>query len=183
MNTRNRNRRGLILVLSIFVAPFLLAWVLNTMGWRPIGTRNSGELIAPPMDLNDARFTLADGSVLPWKDPDWSWTLFAMPGPNCASHCRARLDELRRVRMTMNQNSSRVRLIVVDERLAPDFLDQLPPLQIGHDEGHLLAKMQPATADELAVAIADPHGFLVLRYPPDYDANGMRKDLARVIKR
>ena len=32
------------------------------------------------------------------------------------------------------------------------------------------------------MALVDPHGFLVLSYPAGYDANLMRKDLARLIK-
>jgi hypothetical protein len=36
--------------------------------------------------------------------------------------------------------------------------------------------------DEVAVAFADPHGFLVLRYAVGYDANKLRKDLARLVK-
>src|ERR1035437_9412468 len=83
---------GLILVLLLFVAPFVAAWLLNASGWRPIGTRNYGELITPPENLSAARFVLADGQVLKWRDPSWTWTIFALAGPDCAASCVARID-------------------------------------------------------------------------------------------
>jgi len=55
-------------------------------------------------------------------------------------------------------------------------------VQAADDAEATLAALRPAGADQVAVAIADPHGFLVLRYPVGYDANRLRKDLARVIK-
>lgn len=182
MTTRFRSRLGLILVLLLFAAPFLAAWMLTLFGWQPIGTRNHGELIEPPQDLANAHFVLADGRSLQWRDRDWSWTLFAVTGPDCAAKCLARLDELRRVRITMNQNEGRVRVIVLDQALAPAFLDRLKPLQTARDADSALTSLRPAGADEVAVALADPHGFLVLRYAVGYDANGLRKDLAKLIK-
>ena len=78
--------------------------MLNALGWRPSGMRNYGELIEPPQDLTAARFVLDDGKPLAWKDEDWSWTIFALTGPGCAEECLARIDELRRARLTLNQN-------------------------------------------------------------------------------
>ena len=61
------------------------------------------------------------------------------------------------------------------------------------DEGRLVSlfrfeepwtswEMHPSGDDEVAVAFADPHGFLVLSYPVGYDANKLRRDLERAIK-
>ena len=181
MNPRNRNRIGLILILALFAAPLVTAYVLNAFGWRPAGSRNYGTLIEPPQDLTAARFVLADGSTLAWKDEDWSWTVFAIPGPACGQACLARIDELRRARLTLNQNAFRVRVVVLGE-LPADALAALKPVMTASDAEGRLANLRPAGADEVAVAFADPHGFLVLRYAVGYDGNKLRKDLARVIK-
>lgn len=182
MSSLSRKPWGAILLLALFAAPLLSAWLLSVAGWRPPAKRNFGELIEPPQDLNAARFVLADGSVLEWKDRDWSWTIFALTGPDCAANCLARLDELRRVRITMNQNEQRVRVIVLDDRLASAQLARLQPLKSAHDADAALATLHPVGADQVAAALADPHGFLVLRYAVGYDANGLRKDLAKLIK-
>lgn len=182
MNARMRNRIGLILIIALFAAPLVTAYVLNAFGWRPSGMRNYGELIEPPQDLTAAHFVLADGTSLGWKDEDWSWTIFAIPGPGCAQQCLARIDELRRARLTLNQNTFRVRIVVLDDTLTTGELTPLAPVASGRDPDGKLTALRPTQTDSVAVAFADPHGFLVLRYPVGYDGNLLRKDLARVIK-
>ena len=39
-----------------------------------------------------------------------------------------------------------------------------------------------ATPQSLPVYLADPNGWLVLRYAPGFDPSGLRKDLSRVLK-
>lgn len=173
---------GLILILLLFAAPFVAAWLLNASGWRPVGTRNYGELITPPENLGNARFVLADGSTLKWKEPGWTWTMFALAGPDCAAACMARIDELRRVRLTLNQNANRVRIVVVGAVIAPSALAALDPVRTATDADGKLASLLPAAPDQVAVAFADPTGQLVLRYPVGYDGTPLRKDLARLIK-
>jgi hypothetical protein len=182
MTPRMRNRIGLILILLLFAAPLVTAYVLNAFGWRPSGMRNYGELIKPPQDLTGAHFVLADGSSLEWKNEDWSWTIFAIPGPGCAHKCLARIDELRRARLTLNQNTFRVRIVVLDDSLTTEALAPLAPAVRARDADAQLIHLHPAEPDSVAVAFADPHGFLVLRYPVGYDGSLLRKDLARVIK-
>lgn len=181
MTPRNRNRLGLVLILLLFAAPLLTAYVLNAFGWRPAGSRNYGTLIEPPQDLGAARFIQDDGKPLAWKDEDWSWTVFALPGPSCARGCLERIDELRRARLTLNQNAFRVRVVVLGD-LDANALAAMKPVMRARDVDAKLAALRPAGADEVAVAFADPHGFLVLRYPVGYDANKLRKDLARLVK-
>lgn len=181
LQPKTRKRIGLVLIMLLFAAPLVTAYVLNAVGWRPSGMRNYGELIEPPQDLTAAHFVLADGQPLKWKDEDWSWTVFALTGPDCAQQCLARLDELRRARLTLNQNAPRVRVLVLAE-LPATLLARLAPIATVRDVDMKLASLLPATPDTVALAFADPHGFLVMRYPTDYDANKMRKDLARLVK-
>ena len=182
MKQENRKRLGLLLIIALFLAPVVAAYVLNENGWRPAGTRNYGTLVEPAQDLTGARFVLADGKAVEWKDADWSWTLFALTGPGCAQKCLARIDELRRARLTLNQNAYRVRVVVLDEALAAEQLAALKPVALGHDADARLASLRPTAADDVAVVAVDPHGFLVLRYAAGYDGNLLRKDLARLVK-
>ena len=182
MTPKTRKRIGLLLIIALFLAPVAAAYLLNALGWRPAGTRNYGTLIEPPLDLTRARFLLADGKPLEWKDAEWSWTIFALTGPNCADKCMARIDELRRARLTLNQNAYRVRVVVVDQTLAQDKFAPLKPVEIARDPDAVLASLHPSASDDVVAAFADPHGFLVLRYPDGYNGNLLRKDLARLIK-
>lgn len=181
MTPRTRSRFGLLLIIALFAVPLLTAYVLNANGWRPSGMRNYGTLIEPPRDLTAARFVADDGKPLAWKDENWSWTIFALPGPHCAQKCVARLDELRRARLTLNQNTFRVRIVVLGD-VPADALAALAPVRVARDVDSALAAMHPPGDDDVAVFFADPHGFLVLGYPVGYDANKLRKDLERAIK-
>lgn len=182
MTPKTRARIGLLLVVALFLAPVVAAWVLHLADWRPAHTRNYGTLVEPPQDLSAARFVLADGTPLAWKDADWSWTVFVLPGPGCAERCLARIDELRRVRVSLNQHAQRVRIVVLDDAVDAARLAPLKPVELAHDVDAKLADLHPKEADRIAVAFADPHGFLALRYPVDFDASLLRKDLARLVK-
>jgi hypothetical protein len=181
MTPRTRNRIGLILILLLFAAPLLTAYVLNASGWRPAGSRNYGTLIEPPQDLTAAHIVYDDGKPIEWKNEDWSWTIFAIPGPACAKACMERIDELRRVRLTLNQNAFRARVVVL-ANVDANALAALKPVRSARDVDEKLASLRPTGTDEVAVAFADPHGFLVVRYPVGYDGSKLRKDLARLIK-
>ena len=182
MTPDNRKRLGLILIVLLFAAPIITAYLLNAAGWRPTGMRNYGTLIEPAQDLTAARFTLDDGKPLEWKDKEWSWTLIALTGPGCAQKCLGRIEELRRARLTLNQNAFRVRVVVLDEALSAEALAPLKPTLRARDPDGKFAALRPQDADNVAAVLVDPHGFLVLSYPAGYDANLLRKDLARLIK-
>lgn len=182
MEPKRKKPTGLILVLALFAAPFVAAWLLNASGWRPAGTRNYGELVTPPENLADARFVLGDGSALKWKEPSWTWTIFAITGPDCAAACIARIDELRRVRLTLNQNVNRARVVVIGANLSAASLAALDPVVSATDVDHVLTNLKPDAPDQVVAAFADPNGRLVLRYPVGYDGSALRKDLARLIK-
>ena len=182
MTPRTRNTVALVLILVLFAAPLVAALVLHAVGWEPPPSKNSGTLVEPPEDLTHARFVLANGTPLAWKDAQWSWTLFAVPGPDCAQHCLDRLDELRRARLTLNRNAYRLRVVVLDAALPADALARLAPLERGTDPDGVFAALRPAARDDVAAAVVDPHGFLVLRYPAGYDGRGISKDLQRLMK-
>ena len=107
MDTRNRNRLVLIAIVLLFAAPLAAALLLNVAGWRPASTRNSGTLVQPPLDVGSVPVTLADGAKLVWRDPQWHWTLLALPNGECAQACQTRLAELVRLRITLNRNAER----------------------------------------------------------------------------
>jgi hypothetical protein len=178
MTPQTRKRIGLVLILLLFAAPIVTAYVLNALGWRPSGHRNYGTMIEPPQDLTQARFMLDDGKALAWKDEDWSWTLIALPGPGCAAKCLERIDELRRARLTLNQNAYRVRVVVLDANVPDSAIESMKPVERARDADEKLSKYRPAASDDISAVRVDPHGFLILSYPSGYDGNLLKKDLA-----
>ena len=76
-----------------------------------------------------------------------------------------------------------VRVVVLDETLAADALTSLQPVAAAcATADSQLSALRPRDADQVAAALVDPEGFLVLRYAAGYDGNGLRKDISRVLR-
>ena len=181
MNTRNRNRLLFIVIVLVFAAPMVAAWLLSASGWRPANTRNSGTLVEPPVDVSAAPLTLADGSKLDWKDPQWHWTLLAFAGGDCRQACQTRLAELVRMRITLGRNAERLRVVHVGAPLPADVAAASAPLLSGRDDSAALGAYAPKASDTVALALVDPNGLLMMRYDAGYDAAKLRADIVKVV--
>jgi hypothetical protein len=180
MTPRNKNRLILLAVVLLFAAPLVTAFLLNAEGWRPQHTRNAGTLVEPPRDVGTAPVVLGDGSTLVWRDPQWQWTLLALPGAQCADKCRERLDEILRMRITLGRNASRLRIVYLGPPLPAEMLAARAPLLAGTDRDGTFAAYHAQSADDMALALVDPNGRLMMRYPQGYTALGVREDITRV---
>jgi hypothetical protein len=181
VDSKNRNRLVLIAIVLVFAAPIATALLLNASGWRPAGTRNSGTLVQPPADVGNAPVTLADGSRLVWRDPQWHWTLLALPNGECAQACQTRLAELVRMRITLNRNAERLRIVYLGAALPASASAAAAPLLAGNDDNGALAAYRAANPGELALALVDPNGLLMMRYAAGYDAALLRGDIVKVV--
>jgi len=186
MNTaaanRNKNRWMLLGVTALFVVPILIALTLNLVGWRPQGTKAYGTLIDPPRSVEYAAVTLAGGEKFVWRDPQWHWTLVALPSATCAQHCQAALADLLRMRATLGRNAERVRVLYLGPALPADMTTSLTPLQQGNDDSSAFVALRAKGDDALALALVDPGAYLMMRYDEGYDVGGVRRDLPKVVK-
>ena len=180
MRQQVKNRLVLAAVLLLFAAPLLIAFALNHAGWHPQNTRNSGALVDPPRDVAVALVTLADGAKLVWRNPQWQWTLLALPGKQCELQCRTRVDEVLRMRLTLGRNAARLRIVYLGPDMPQDFIAARAPLVAGHDDAGTFADYRAHGDNELALALVDPNGLLMLRYADGYSAQGVRSDIQRV---
>jgi hypothetical protein len=180
VKTQTKNRLILIAVLLLFAAPLLIAFLLNRQGWHPQNTRNSGELVDPPLSVAAAPVTLAGGaSKLVWRNPQWQWTLLALPGAHCETQCRTRVDEALRMRLTLGRNAERLRIVYLGPEI-PLSSFTVGALVVAHDDADTFAKYRAQGDDSLALALVDPNGLLMLRYADGYSAMGVRSDIQRV---
>jgi hypothetical protein len=182
MSKPHRGRRVLLLVGLCFATPFLASMLLNKLGWMPSGRKNYGELVTPPVPL--APVQLKDASAFPWKTPpEWYWTLLVRLPEQCIAGCRTQLDLVPNLRTALARNAIKLRIAVVDP---------LPEgAALGSESGVYLLS-QPVEASVAAalprpqqaprLALVDPNGYVVLRYPEDADFSGVRKDLGKLLK-
>jgi hypothetical protein len=181
VNKTNRNRLILAAIMLVFAAPLLIALLLNLSGWRPATTRNYGVLVEPPVDIGAAPVTLAGGGKLDWRDPQWHWTLAMLSNGDCSESCQARIADVLRMRLTLNRNAERLRVVYLGPPLPVAALQALAPLLAGSDDNGVLSAYRPSSVGPVALALVNPNGLLILRYDADFDVGRLRQDLVKVV--
>ena len=109
--TVRRNRLKMLLVASIFLLPFIAAWIAFHAGWRP-GTRSHGQPILPQRSFKDVAISMDNGKNWPWRDSEKPrMTLVALSDGACAQQCIKTLTLVRNARITLGRNADRLRLL------------------------------------------------------------------------
>jgi len=181
MNKQTKSRITLLIVAALFAIPLIAAFVVRSSGWHPSETKNSGTLVEPPRDLKNVAVTAPDGSPFAWKDPQFHWTLIMLPGASCAATCIERIDEALRMHITLGRNAERLRVVYIGPKQSDDFFAQRSPLTNLADPSNAFADYHARNDDSLALALVDPQGLLMMRYPDGYSAQGLRRDITHVI--
>jgi hypothetical protein len=177
------SRLTLIIVAVLFLTPFVVALVLNRLGWHPDGTRNNGVLIQPPQQLGalvlDDR---DDGEPLPLRNPDHRWTMLVRLPAACDGACAARLDELHRVRLSLGRHAPKLAIRL----LAPAVMPAVPASMRVLDESSVesLEAAAPilAQSGDWTAFLIDDKSYLMMRFPPELEARLVRRDLGRLIR-
>lgn len=179
------SRLKLLLVASIFAAPFLVALVLTKSGWQP-GVKSHGEPVLPQRNFQQEHLQVAldDGSTWPWRASTPRLTLIALPGPDCASHCFAALTGMAKARVMLNKNESRLRLLYVGA--PPADATALAAMKnywrLGTDVDHKLDAYRPAAPDSVSALLVESNGTVLSRYPAGFDVSGLLQDMRKVIR-
>jgi hypothetical protein len=179
---RGLSRTALAVIAVLFLAPFVVALVLNRIGWHPQGTRNHGTLIEPPQSLTGIVLGDRDGGQLPLANLEHRFTLLLRVPVACDESCAARLVEWHRVRLSLGRHAPRLAIRL----LAPAVLPPLPASLRALDDATVAVLEE--RAPELAAAhdwtglLVDDKAWLMLRFSPELAAHLARKDLGRLIK-
>lgn len=176
-HTPGRGRRTLLLIVGVLFLPFIVGGALYVGGWQPPRTVHHGHLLQPPRALPAA---VLDASA----ELRGKWLLLLEVRGSCAIDCAGRLDEMRRIHVALYKNMSRLRRVVVTDQ--PDD-PQLAALRIAQPDLLVVAAPPGALADAPAspadpLLLADPQGQLIMTYPPDAAAQGVRADLERLLR-
>jgi hypothetical protein len=176
------------LLALVFFAPLLFAFLLYYgMTWRPVARVNHGELIDPARPLPPLPVTRIDGEATSALSDKWSILYF--DDGACDSACLAALDSTRTVRLALGRDAMRVqRVFLFRGRCCSAALASAQPdLFVASAEDAAGAKIRallPADGNAPApqINLVDPHGNLLMRYPPDAARLGMLEDLKRLLR-
>ncbi len=179
---RRRNRIALVVLIAIFVLPFLGAGVLNLMDWRPAHGINHGELLNPPLKLTGLPLYQADGSVYTFAPQERRWQIAVVPTPDCDSACGAELIAgLDKVWRLQGRRAERLQVLWFGEvpATALPFRNLIAMRADAEVLGHFpnLPESGPP-----AIYLIDSFGFLAMRYAPGVDLADLRADIAKLLK-
>lgn len=181
-------RRGLLLIVAVFVVPLLvaLAWYLFAPRLAPTSPAN-GALIEPARPLEPFEVARASGGAYRLDDLHGHWTLIHVLGDDCGDRCSQRLYASRQIHDALGEDRIRVRRIALaaDGRGTPglaDILAEHPRLTVlaQGPEGALAQQLPPAAG--ATVYLVDPLGNLMMRFGPAVEPGGILDDLERLLK-
>ena len=193
-----RSRTSMVLMLLVFAAPVILAWLVFFVfpEYRPTGTMNHGQLVTPVRPLSE--FSLQDVKGAP-LDQDYlrgKWTFVYLADGACGQSCVQQLYKIRQVRLTQGKNIDRLQRLFLwnMDGVSEDQRAELA----GHFPGLTIAKLEQgqsaglvgvfALDDDIAplsadrVYLIDPLGNLMMSYEADAEPRGIIKDLERLLK-
>lgn len=180
---RARGRRMALVLLLVSAAPIVAA-IIAFFFWTPSGRINYGELLTPRKPP-EATLVRLDGQAFSLATLKGKWVLVTASGGTCDAICAKNLLVIRQVRLMQGREMERVeRVWLVNDAHSPS-----KELLSAH-EGLHVARATPAQLDSIfhagpmdqTVWLIDPLGNIMLRFPPDPDPKGMRRDLARLLK-
>jgi hypothetical protein len=176
------SRITLVVVALLFLSPFIIALVLNRLGWHPDGTRNNGELVQPPQLLGELTLRDRESGSLTLKNPDHRWTLLMRVPTACDEICATRLDELHRVRLSLGRHAPRLVIRLIAPAVMPPLPESLRTLDDASVDA--LAAQAPvlAQAADWTAFLVDDKSYLMMMFPPTLEARLIRRDLGRLIR-
>ncbi len=186
-----RGRRTALLLFALGFGPMILATVMFYTGWlNPDGYSNQGQLITPPVAIQDLGLTGADGEPLEQRfaveQDDRNWLLM-VTADQCNQSCEELLYLARQVNIALGKNASRVnRAALVGS--VPAELDNR-----WNDEYRLMERLQQSSANsswpealgsrsEPAIFLVDPLGNVMMKYTSEHTGKQMLKDLKHLLK-
>ena len=182
---RRKARRTLLLLALVCAAPVLASYVAYY--WlRPDARTNYGELLEPPVspDIAGARL---DGNAFRLGDLRGRWALLIVAGgTGCDASCERSLYTTRQAHTMQGRERDRIGRVL----LLPSGASAPPPELLAEHPGMIVVKGDPQQWAALParpgaapnIYLVDPHGNLVLRYPPDPDIRRLAKDMERLLR-
>jgi cytochrome oxidase Cu insertion factor (SCO1/SenC/PrrC family) len=181
-------RLTLILLFALFLAPILVAVLLNSrwIDWEPAPDRSHGILIEPVVPLPAFEIATADGETVNREALLGRWILVQIEPGTCDEACRQRAYLLRQVRAGQNRHVPDIDLLMItgsppDAGLSEQIRSLDPVFDVigGPAVEPILASFPESEGG--GFYIVDPDGNIMERFGSDTDPTGIRKDLRRLL--
>jgi cytochrome oxidase Cu insertion factor (SCO1/SenC/PrrC family) len=187
-----RSRRQVYLLIGVFFAPLILAFILYYgVGIRPAGSTNKGDLIHPAVPLPEVTLPSPGDQNLPANFLRGKWSMVYIGDGACDNRCREALTLMRQTRLALNDNMTRVQrvFLITGNCCDSNYLDQeqrgLLLGRIDNPDGKTLLETFPGGAQEFSLGriyLVDPLGNLMMKYEPNAPQKALLQDLKKLLK-
>lgn len=181
-------------VLIVAILPIAASFLLYLSDWRPSATVNHGQLVTPPRPVGNYVLHDANGKPAKLGDLHGKWIMLYADSVSCPAACIEKLYLMRQTHTAQGKERERVeRVFIVAEGSATPELEarlaDYPGMHLWTADAASLSAMAAnfdMAPQELAqqrnLYLIDPMGNFFMRYAPDLDPAGLRKDLERLLK-
>ena len=172
-----KNRLTILLLLAVFLVPALGSWLLYANRANVhLGTTNKGEFIEPPRSLDPKQLGL------PADYFAHRFTLVYVASAGCDPDCRQALHVMQGTQLAMGEQTSSVQRLYLSLGAAPlDLTQGDAGLTVRGALPKDAFKDFPAGDDGRYIYLADPNGYVVLRYALTQDPKYILMDLRHLL--
>ena len=174
----------MLAIAALCLAPFIAA-LIAYFYWQPQGGANYGDLI-PAHALIDPPLRRLDQRAFRLSELRGKWVLLQLDQAACAAPCRAKLYNMRQVRLAQGREMDRVErvwLILDEAPLETLLMREYDGTRMLRAAGSpIVAEFAPSGSARDHIYLIDPHGNLMLRFPKNADPRRMHKDLGRLLR-
>ena len=177
-NEKTKSRRSLILLLSVFIIPVVLAKLALTNQWFNEGVTNQGTLV-------EGELTLANIGIAVPENKQWL-VIYSVP-ENCDEKCIQALKGIENTYLALGRETPRVTPVALTR--SPFNAEQLQSLDNNHwqfktTNAEALKQLPPGQ-----IYVSDPLGNIMLNYQQPQNAEdipafgrGMLSDMKKLLK-
>lgn len=189
MRTRARRYLPLYVLLAITILPIVAAYVAYYF-LPPSSRTNYGTLIEPQRPVPALSLANLDGTAFDLQKLRGSWVFVMVDGGGCDTRCTGKLLMMRQQRTMTGKDRDRIERVWLISDQVP-----LPIVLMREYEGtHFIRGPPQPLWDFFAVPdasdarledhiwVIDPRGNLMLRWPKNAEVNGVKRDVAKLLK-
>ncbi|OGT65010.1 MAG: hypothetical protein A3J38_02515 [Gammaproteobacteria bacterium RIFCSPHIGHO2_12_FULL_45_9] len=189
-----KSRKSLIIliILSCFLIPWFAArWLYHHH--LPMHGTQHGTLITPPFSLHTVTWTPVRTNLHETALPEHQWLLLYFYPAHCGIVCRHDWHFLGQIQKSLGKDQKRVGRILIVYPETPLTTDQrraltTTPIQLQLRAVNplpwhrLMQNHFPTIPAKGTIFISDPHGNVILMYPPYTRMEYIRKDLQKLLE-
>jgi len=183
--TQKTNKRKLLLLMTVMIAPIALSYIFFYWG-APSTSVNYGELIKVEKALPDVALHKTNGEAFSISQLRGKWVMLVVDSGECGELCREQLYYMRQVRLMQNKKMDRIeRVWLIDDDKIPETgikEDFKGTIFINAQKSKLLKEIPAKISQHDHIYMIDPLGNLMMRFPKDIDPAKMAKDIKRLLK-